>query len=365
MRNPPPEIIATWPKPNYVNPEYQGPQVAIVGITLLTLSVIIVCLRMYVRIWMRRSASWDDWLMVSVMPVVVAATVVSIVATHYGWGIHIWDNKKEWLRPSRKLSWASQVLYITIMLLVKSSILTSYLRFFTSKPYRAATYVMLGVLVAWWISYAFALFFNCRPLRDYWDAPRDAKCVDELGKMFSASITNFVTDLIVLILPIPTLWKLRLPIKDRVILIILMSLGLIACVASALKTYYTYRAIVITYDVSWEGYNVWLWSDFELNLSVICPSIPILRPFAQKYLPLLGFKTLHHHSGDPDHSYQKDHKNPKAIYRKDTLKQISERYGTGDSTEALELGATLGAARSDETGLDTRPGSRRRPNDWL
>lgn len=67
MRDPPPEVVATWPKPNYVDPEYQGHQMAVIGITFLIISFIIVALRMYVRLFMRRSAGWDDWLIVITM----------------------------------------------------------------------------------------------------------------------------------------------------------------------------------------------------------------------------------------------------------------------------------------------------------
>lgn len=65
MRNPPPEVIKTWPKPNYVNPEYAGPELAIIGVTFTTLSIIVMSLRMYVRLHLRKAASWDDWLMVA------------------------------------------------------------------------------------------------------------------------------------------------------------------------------------------------------------------------------------------------------------------------------------------------------------
>ena len=38
------------------------------------------------------------------------------------------------------------------------------------------------------------------------------------------------------------------------------------------------------------GYNIWIWTVVEINLAVICASIPTLRPFVRRYLPSLGFK---------------------------------------------------------------------------
>ena len=113
MRDPPPDVVASWPSPNYVNPEYQGPQLAIVGIVLLVLSTAVLCLRLWVRVRMKKTAGWDDWLMVVAMvccysgcpfSVVllrshgmrgltfvdkilnIGSTVCSIIGTHYGWG---------------------------------------------------------------------------------------------------------------------------------------------------------------------------------------------------------------------------------------------------------------------------------------
>lgn len=50
--------------------------------------------------------------------------------------------------------------------------------------------------------------------------------MSESGRVLGATITNIITDLIVLALPIPTLWKLHLPRRERIILVTLMSLGL-------------------------------------------------------------------------------------------------------------------------------------------
>ncbi|EER27805.1 hypothetical protein CPC735_031410 [Coccidioides posadasii C735 delta SOWgp] len=357
MRHPPPEVIASWPTPNYVNPEFQGPQLAVVGITLLVISFIVVFLRMYVRIWIRRSAGWDDWLMLLVLPILLSTSVISIIATRYGWGIHIWDNKKEWFRPSRISSWSSEVLYVLLITLLKISILLSYLRFLTTRTSRFITWAMVGVMVAWFIAYEVIMLLNCIPLQDYWDNPTpDAKCIDEFGKLFSSAITNFVTDFVVLLLPIPTLWTLRLPIRDKIVLVALMSLGFTACAAAAIKVYYSYKAVLLTYDVTWEGYGVWLWSDVEINLAVISPSVPILRPLAQRYFPRLGFRSMPQSSDrTPNRS---SFKAPRAIYRQDTIQQIiDDSPDHTSSTEAFQMSPSPISVIQPKQG-------RRPSNDW-
>lgn len=64
MRRPPLSVIATWPAPNYENPDTRGPALLITESIFLALAWIILSLRLYVRIFILRKPWWDDWLMV-------------------------------------------------------------------------------------------------------------------------------------------------------------------------------------------------------------------------------------------------------------------------------------------------------------
>ena len=65
MRSPPPDVLASWPTPNYINPETRGLALIVVEILALCISTIFLGLRMYVRVGIMRSVDWDDWLMVA------------------------------------------------------------------------------------------------------------------------------------------------------------------------------------------------------------------------------------------------------------------------------------------------------------
>lgn len=73
------------------------------------------------------------------------------------------------------------------------------------------------------------MFLACRPLKDYWESIEfdPPTCMDKSASTLSFSITNLVTDLMVLALPIPVLWQLKLPVRERLALIALMSMGLL------------------------------------------------------------------------------------------------------------------------------------------
>ena len=63
MRLPPPEVVATWPPPNYINPVTRGPTLIIVELITLAISLISLGLRLYVRIKLFGRIELDDWLM--------------------------------------------------------------------------------------------------------------------------------------------------------------------------------------------------------------------------------------------------------------------------------------------------------------
>ena len=72
MRLPPPEVLASWPAPNYTNPQTRGPALIIVELITLPIALICLGLRLYARVHVMGRTDWDDWLMVAaaVCPVV-------------------------------------------------------------------------------------------------------------------------------------------------------------------------------------------------------------------------------------------------------------------------------------------------------
>jgi hypothetical protein len=86
------------------------------------------------------------------------------------------------------------------------------------------------------------------------------------------------TDFIVYVLPMPTLYKLSLPRIQRLGLILLFGMGGIVIVAGSMRTYWVHYVVYETYDVTWKGFNLWIWTAVEANLGVICGCIPALRP---------------------------------------------------------------------------------------
>lgn len=280
MRFPPPEVVKSWPPPNHVDPEERGPALLIIESISLSFAFICLLLRLYVRIFMMRKSWWDDWLMVGAAIFSISVTVCVILATQlYGWNLHIWDTTFVQRMQGRQISIVGQTLFVFASGLSKLSILTSYLRIAPlGSTFQRVTQVTIGAVLALIIIFLMVLWTQCIPIWHYWDLTvLDRNCMAEWPPLAGQTITTVITDIIVYLLPMPTLFRLRLPVLQRIVLIILFSLGTGVVVAGIMRTWWTYYVEEMTYDVTWDGFELWIWTALEANLAIICGCVPVLR----------------------------------------------------------------------------------------
>lgn len=206
-----------------------------------------------------------------------------MASVRVGWDRHQWDQQPQWFQSSELVSWLIQLVYTITMSLTKSSILVSFLRLIPFGRMRWATWATLVIIILWGISLSFATIFACHPVQGYWTFTNTDHCTDEGTRLLVISIVNIATDIIVIAIPMGAFWRLRIPIRQKIILFVLLSLGLVATVASVVRTIFLVKA-ELEYDITWNGYVIWIMTMIECSLALICPSVPSLRPLAKRYL---------------------------------------------------------------------------------
>jgi hypothetical protein len=135
---------------------------------------------------------------------------------------------------------------------------------------------------------------NCltsyRPISAAWTIPTSAAaaghCINTSVHLLASNTINTITDLIVVVLPIPTIRSLKLPRKQQATVIALFAAGFMACLAGIARTYYMY-SVRNTADTTWAADPVWLTSSLELYIGIIAASFPATRPFFTTKLPVL------------------------------------------------------------------------------
>jgi len=109
---------------------------------------------------------------------------------------------------------------------VKDSILYQYLRFFVARPYRIAVWVLITLICVVGLLFLLIASFSCWPVAFFWDKSiKGGHCVNFTAIWFTFSGFSIATDLAIWVLPIPVLWKLQLPKKQRLSLIAAFAFG--------------------------------------------------------------------------------------------------------------------------------------------
>ena len=68
-------------------------------------------------------------------------------------------------------------------------------------------------------------FLICRPLKLFWDPTAKGHCGNLNAMSAVAGATNMVTDLMVMLLPVPIIWRLQMANLQKVGITIIFSFG--------------------------------------------------------------------------------------------------------------------------------------------
>lgn len=128
---------------------------------------------------------------------------------------------------------------------VKTSILVFYLTLTRNqKVARWANYITLAVVNAAGLALTLVTIFQCHPVSAAWNVsdPADTQCIDIVTLYLSSSPVNIITDLAILILPMPILTQMRLPSKQKAILVITFSFGSFVAVVDVVRIAFLQQA---------------------------------------------------------------------------------------------------------------------------
>lgn len=118
-------------------------------------------------------------------------------------------------------------MYFSTATFTRSSILFFYRRIFVSSKFNTMVWIVLSMVMGYFISCSIAAVFGCQPISWFWNPHQPGQCMDEILFFKVNGIMNLILDLIVLLLPIPMLWRLQMYTKKKIALSLIFSLGLL------------------------------------------------------------------------------------------------------------------------------------------
>lgn len=122
--------------------------------------------------------------------------------------------------------------YTTALPLAKISILAFYLRVFEQqRTFKILVYATAIFVAAYATSGIAVIIFSCNPIAASWDLALAAlpttTCVNRPKNYLAQASLNIISDIFIVLLPAPLVWKLQMPLRQRLSLIGVFSLGFV------------------------------------------------------------------------------------------------------------------------------------------
>ncbi|KAI1642179.1 uncharacterized protein F4817DRAFT_369624 [Daldinia loculata] len=304
-----------------------------VGAALVAITAVSMASRITAR-WLHKTMGVDDGICSSVM-----------LATRYGLGVHRDEVGDDDYNKYLQLQIASSITFSWGVVAAKASFAVLYLRIFPEGGFRVVNKFLIAFLFAQATEETCVVLFKCSPVRKSWDFKLEGSCFSLHPLWYSTFIFNLITDLTLFLEPIPSAWKLQLPLVKRLGLICMLSLGVLVTSISIIRIVYVTS---IADDDTYQLAEPLIWSMVEICALIICSCIPSLRQVAA-FIPGLN-SALGLSSGGGSHGHS-GHKNLSIPLKSRSRKEYiqSQKSKTRSQHRSKAFGTT---SRVTATGMD-------------
>jgi hypothetical protein len=144
---------------------------------------------------------------------------------HGGIGVHQDQVPPPNLKIMSAILYAFQLQWAAAEVLVKTSMCLFYMEIFQMRNFRKWSYIVIANCVVFALFVILVTTFICWPVKMNVDPTVPGHCGNRNAMWIVIGALNVVTDIMVLVLPMPHLWGLQIPLKKKIALIIIFSIG--------------------------------------------------------------------------------------------------------------------------------------------
>lgn len=189
-------------------------------------SAIFVAIRFYTRYFVNRSVGLDDYVAFITLPLCIAYGTLIGLSTQHGMGLHQVDITPPLME--QWLLWTSiaSAFYVFSLMGYKFAILLLYLRIYSiNRAFRWACYITMFAIFGYLISNLFTEYFGCDPPQKTWNKELPGHCINGVKSDYAYGSLNWISDLVLFILPIPMIWRTQLKTKEKIGIMIIFMFG--------------------------------------------------------------------------------------------------------------------------------------------
>ncbi|KAM5369066.1 hypothetical protein ACJZ2D_009161 [Fusarium nematophilum] len=148
--------------------------------------------------------------------------------------------------------------------------------FGTFKRTMYATYTVMIVMIGYYLPVLIIKILICRPIAAFWDPTIKAECFNQRAIFVADTAISAVTDLAVLMLPIPAAVSLRMPWAKRLRVMAILGAGGIATAASIVRMVLVVR-LQQSDDETVDFIRFNLLGTAEVGIGMVCTCLPAVN----------------------------------------------------------------------------------------
>lgn len=119
----------------------------------------------------------------------------------------------------------AEILYAWNLFFTKLSLLLMYYRIFRVPYFKRMALAVGGFVMIWAVTISFLFIFICVPVAKVWNPALPGRCINQVGTWIANAASTLLTDIIILLMPVPQVWGLQLSKREKIGIIAAFGLG--------------------------------------------------------------------------------------------------------------------------------------------
>ena len=109
-----------------------------------------------------------------------------------------------------------ELIYVLAIGLNKLSILFFYRRLFPQKSVLVILQLVGLTVLLWQVAIGIGFILQCNPVERAWDKTVPGHCINVVKLWLGNAIPNIVTDLVIIVIPLPLVWNLQMRRSQKI-----------------------------------------------------------------------------------------------------------------------------------------------------
>ncbi|KAI5917282.1 hypothetical protein F4810DRAFT_718066 [Camillea tinctor] len=259
---------------------------------LWAVTSILVMLRLYTRLKILKMYGKDDHFYNGAYILFLAHNIVFQICANFGLGRSVTEiDSLDDVARAILYGTIGQTLYLIGMVTAKISMALFLLRLVTTLTDKIVIWIPTIVFIISALTSLIVFWLSCTPPAYLWDHRIDGHCYIDPGPgSLNSTIWSIIVDFWHTVFPWYLLWKLNMAIREKTVIAISMSFGIVAGICGIKKA--TNLGGLHSDDYTGDSPSLILWHTAELTATMFSIGIPICLPFYQHvlkgYFPACG-----------------------------------------------------------------------------